>query len=129
MAKKTFYGIRFPFTTKDRDNFFIDLDYQQHKQIKNNLMHILFTQKGSRLRDINFGTNLIKYIFNPSDQPTAFDIKLTIQKEIDDYLPNITITAIDVTPNETNAKIMDVSIKYKVSDGFGEYPDEIKTSL
>ncbi|MCK9544497.1 MAG: GPW/gp25 family protein [Novosphingobium sp.] len=129
MGKKKYYGIRFPFTSKDRESFFLDLDYLQHKQIKNDLMHILFTPKGSRLRDPEFGCDLVKYLFNPSDNITAFDIKLTIQQEISKYMPTVKINSIDVNPNESNNKIMDVKISYTVDNGFNSYEDEINTSL
>ena len=59
---KQFYGIKYPFSEESDRLTFFDLNENKNESVRSMLLHILFTPKGQRLRQPNFGTNLIKYI-------------------------------------------------------------------
>ena len=66
MAVKKYYGIKYPFSNDNDEEIYLDLDESYKDSIKSKVLHVLFTPKGQRLRDPNFGTDLIKYfIFSP----------------------------------------------------------------
>ena len=75
----TYYGIRFPFTNDSRDEMFVDMNSQFIEEVKSNLMHLIFTPIGSRIRMPDFVTSLIEYLFKPNDESTSVDVKLHIQ--------------------------------------------------
>ena len=53
-------------------------NYTTLNQAKDNLKNLILTRKGERLYMPDFGTNLLKFIFEPND--------ITTQSEIDDIL-------------------------------------------
>ena len=64
MAKEQKYGIKFPINVVSDDKTLFDLNYTRAESVKSEVMHLIFTPKGQRLRNPNFGTRLIQFIFN-----------------------------------------------------------------
>ena len=62
MAKQ-FYGITYPFSDDSDLNTLFDMNETRLESIKSMVLHIIFTSKGQRIRQPEFGTDLIKYIF------------------------------------------------------------------
>jgi len=74
MADGTTYGLTFPF----RDSFegkYLDLSNTTEKEIRNNLIHLLLTRKGTRYYLPDFGTRLYEFLFDPLDAPTFSQIE------------------------------------------------------
>jgi phage baseplate assembly protein W len=97
MADGYTYGINFPF----RDSFdgkYLDLSDYTDEEIRTDLVHLILTRKGSRYFLPDFGTRLYEYIFEPLDGPTFADISAEIRQAVEDYMPNLKITNISVTP-------------------------------
>ena len=61
MSKKQYYSIHYPFTNESIEKTFVDLDSNSQKAIQSDIMHLIFTPKGQRIRNPEFGTNLVKY--------------------------------------------------------------------
>jgi phage baseplate assembly protein W len=96
MADGTTYGLTFPF----RDSFdgkYLDLSSTTEKEIRNNLIHLLLTRKGSRYYLPDFGTRLYEFLFDPLDTPTFSQIESEIRDAVDLYMPNLKLTNISVT--------------------------------
>ena len=55
--------------------------------VKSEIMHLLFTPKGQRLRSPNFGSRLIQFIFNPNDQDTWTDIVSEFKDMVKQWVP------------------------------------------
>jgi len=97
MADGTTYGINFPF--KDSfDGKYFDLSNQTDEELRSNLVHLLLTRKGTRYYLPDFGTRLYEYIFEPMDGPTFSEIDSEIRESVKEYLPNLLITNISITP-------------------------------
>jgi hypothetical protein len=95
MATGISYGISFPF----RDSFvgrYLDVSNTNQEEIRNCLIHLLLTRKGSRYYLPTFGTRLYEYIFEPLDGPTFSDIEADIRQSIGDFLPNLIVTEIRI---------------------------------
>jgi len=75
MAEGKTYGINFPFQDSRYGNYF-------------------------SLSQTN-GTRLYEYIFEPLDGPTFSDIESEIRESVDEYLPSITITNIEIKDAST----------------------------
>ena len=127
---KKYLGIRFPFTANDGEKFYIDLDYNPYKEIKSDLTHLLMTPKGSRIRNPEFGSNLLKYIFEPMDDKTLTDVKLEIQETVNNYFPGLTITNLKIDALDDNkASGVNIKIYYKIDEGDFETIDNIEINL
>ncbi len=114
---RKYYGIRFPFTAKDDEKFYVDAEYNPYQEIKSDLIHLLFTPVGQRLRDPNFGTRLIEYIFEPNDSKTYTDIKIEMQEVMKKYFPGVTLLELTVSKNESDTYGARVTLKYQIDEG------------
>ena len=126
---RKYLGIRLPFTAKDSEAFFIDADYNPYAEIKSDLIHLLFTPKGQRLRNPSFGTKLLEYIFEPNDSKTYVDIKLEMQEVIKKYFPGLTILDLTVLKSETEVYGANVELKYEIDEGSFKTFDSININL
>ena len=96
MANGTTYGISFPF----RDSFdgkYLDLSNYDEQEIRNNLIHLLLTRKGTRYYLPDFGTRLYEFIFEPLDGPTFSEIETEIREAAEMYMPNLKLTSVSIS--------------------------------
>lgn len=119
MASKTkqYYNIKYPFTINNEDGLFMDLNESVRDMVASELLHIILTRKGDRLRMPNFGTNLIDFIFNPSDSITWSGVMAEIREAVGTYLPNAHIDDVTVVRDEQNDNGIYVDVKYSVAQG------------
>lgn len=117
MAITQKYGIKYPFTNDNDDGTYVDLNKTFSEGIQSQVLHVIFTPKGQRLRDPDFGTDLIKYIFNPSDSLTFGNIKNEISTQISKYVPSVEFRDISVYNDENNENGIVVIIEYGVKKG------------
>ena len=89
-----FININYPFKDSGK-GFFLDLNSDTNAAIKADLMHLLLTRKGQRLYNPDFGTDLLRFIFEPEDGLTLNNIKDEIRTVVKRYLPNLTINEIN----------------------------------
>lgn len=129
MEKNQFYGIKYPFSTEDSENYYVDLNSNLKDKVRSMLLHVVFTPKGQKIRDLEFGTNLIKYIFEPNDELTWGDVKNEIKDVVNKYIPNITVNDISVLDSEETKGKIYVRLDYTVSNGLTENKDSIITSI
>lgn len=115
MADGKFININFPFQDSDK-GFFLDLNSNDSEAIKADLMHLLLTRKGERLYLPDFGTDLMKYIFEPNDNRTQSEIKQSLNETIKKYLPKLKITDLSITQSENSEYAVTVRIDYIVTD-------------
>lgn len=112
-----FYGIKYPFSEESELLTFFDLDETKLDGIRSKILHIIFTPKGQRLRHPEFGTDLIKYIYEPNDSITWDAIKEEIRKQISRYLPEVIFNNISILQNpEENDHAIFVEVDYSVQD-------------
>jgi len=93
------YGITFPFTDSS-EGFFLGLNKIPDSEVRSNLIHLILTLKGTRYFLPDFGTNLMRYIFEPMDSATKTSIDNEIREAVDKFIPNLTITKVEVKTAE-----------------------------
>lgn len=123
------YGIKYPFTTNLDNGQFIDINLSLKSKIRSIVMHIVFTPKGQKIRDPEFGTDLIKSIFEPNEEQTWNKIQDAISKALAKYLPSVTLNNIEMLKNEDNAHEVFVKIQYSIKTSSGIQSDSIVTAL
>ena len=117
MAKQQFYGVKYPFVAEDVENYFIDVNKTLKDKVRSLIMHIIFTPKGQKLRDPEFGTGLIDFIFSQKDSTVFAEIKTEITKQIMKYVPEVEFRDINIYESENNENGIIVSVEYGVRDG------------
>ncbi len=110
-----YINIAFPFK-ESKVGFFLGLNNDDKNAIKSDLMHLILTRKGERLYMPNFGTDLLKYIFEPNDSVTKGNIKRDISETVKKYLPNLQINDVIVEDSEKNEYTVLVRIDYTVNE-------------
>ena len=81
--------------------------------VKQAILNLLLTEKGERLYNAEYGSDLRGHLFEPLDFGTAGSIKDNISKTIDTYEPRVSIETLLVEPNlESNG--FDVRLDFLV---------------
>jgi phage baseplate assembly protein W len=122
MAKETFININFPFKDSPK-GLLLDLTRTDADAIKADLMHLILTRRGERLYKPDFGTNLLKFIFNPNDGVTQSDIKEEISTTVSKYLPKLKINDVSIVPDDSNEHLVTVKVDYTITDDVFEAND------
>lgn len=129
MTKKQFYGIKYPFISQDEENYFIDLNNDIKSKIKSLLIHVVFTPKGQRIRDPEFGTNLIRFLYEPNDNETWESIKNEVIDVVSKYIGGIMIDDITVLPSDEERRDVLVRLDYTINNGFQKETDSLITKI
>ena len=80
-------------------------------------MHIVFTPKGQRIRNPEFGTDLIKYIFDQNDGVTWESIKTEVSESVTRWSNNLSLRNISVVKSEDDESQVFVRLDYSVTEG------------
>jgi hypothetical protein len=122
MANGRYININYPFKDSNK-GFFLDLTSDDNSAIKADLMHLILTRRGQRLYNPDFGTDLLRFIFEPNDGLTLSGIKEEITSVVKKYLPNLQINEISVTESETSEYAAVVRLDYTITDNVFETTD------
>ena len=87
--------------------------YSTADQIKSNLVNLLLTNKGERVFNPDFGTDLKKALFEASVEDTYSYIQELIITNTNFFIPDVEIVEIQLLPNEDNNSIS-VTVRYKL---------------
>lgn len=121
-------NIKFPFEDSVK-GFFLDTNTDDISAIKSDLMHLLLTNKGERYYLPDFGTNLRKFIFDPHDSITQSEIESEISTAVKKYIPNLSISNLDVDYDVNDNHVADVRIDFVISEGVFEKRDFVVIQL
>ena len=117
MARKKFFGVKYPFKTDGFQKFYVDANDTLKDKVRSQLMHIVFTPKNQRIRMPEFGTDLIKYIFEQNDNVSWEAIKAEVSESVTRWATNIIVRDIQVVKNEDDDSEVYVRIDYSVTEG------------
>lgn len=88
------YNIRYPLTDDNTTNTYFQMTRVTKDAFSSDLLLLLLTQKGERYYQPDYGTNLLKHIFEPNDNLTATEVEKDIKQTVSLYIPALTITSI-----------------------------------
>ena len=110
------YGISFPIQS-NKGKHLIDLNNNINDDVKSQLLHLIFTPEGQRLRNPEFGTRLIEYLFDPNDNLLWEDVVLHIKEKVNKYIVGCSVDEILVeSVDEYHVKVI---IRYSVIERDG----------
>jgi phage baseplate assembly protein W len=129
MASKQYFGIKYPFLNDGSQHFFLDVNENIRDKVKSQLIHIVFTPKGQRIRNPEFGTDLIKFLFSPSDDMTWEAVKTEVSESVTRWSNNMSIRNIEVVKNEEDEHEVYVRLDYSVTEGNKVTNDSVVVEL
>ena len=115
MANGKYININYPFQNSNK-GFFLDLNSDLNAAIKADLMHLIITRKGQRLYNPDFGTDLLKYIFEPEDGLTLNSVKDEVNTSVKKYLPNLKINNLTVEQSTESDYAAVVRMDYTITN-------------
>ena len=121
------YNIRFPLTDDNTTNTYFQMTRVTKDAFSSDLLLLLLTQKGERYYEPDYGTNLLKHVFEPNDNLTATEVEKDIKKTVSLYIPALAINSVefnwnlDSEGNPISETQLNVIIKFTYSeDAFSE---------
>jgi len=93
------YNIKFPLNDNLSTNTYFLMTQVTKEALSSDLLLLLLTQKGERYYEPNYGTNLLKFIFEPNDNLTAGDVEQEIKNTVSAYIPNLKINKMNFNWN------------------------------
>jgi phage baseplate assembly protein W len=128
MANGKYININYPFKDSKK-GFFLDLTEDDSQAIKADLLHLILTRRGQRLYNPEFGTDLLRFIFEPNDSLTQEGIKDEIRTVVKRFLPNLKLNEILIEESPESEYAAVVSISYTISDGVFESSDMLVINI
>lgn len=126
---KQYYGIKYPFTINNDSGLFIDLNETKDDDILSQILHVIMTRKNTRIKMPDFGTDLIKYIFELNDESTWSNIKSEIIESVSKYVPGVILKDIRVLRDDSEDSKILVDIEYSVKRGVSEESNRVVVKL
>lgn len=117
------YNIAFPFKDDNEIRSFILMNQVTKDSYSSNLLLLLLTQKGERYYMPEYGTNLLKFIFEPNDQLTSTQVEDEIRNTVSLYLPEVKITSVTFNWNTDDSgepisdNQLNVNIQFVYTEG------------
>lgn len=119
-------NVKYPFVDDNSTNRYLGMNYITKDQISSKLTYLLLTQKGERYYNDQFGTNLLKYIFEPNDSITHAEIVEDIKQDVKNYMPEVTISNIqfvDAVGDDNNVILNQITVLINFTYNEDSYSD------
>ena len=129
MAKKQLFGIKYPFLVDEETGYYVAANKTVAEKVRSQLMHIIFTPKGQRIRNPEFGTDLIKFIFDPNEGMTWESVKNEVSESVTRWATNINLNDIRVVKSEEDDSQVFVRLDYSVTEGNKTTNDSVVVEL
>ena len=102
-------GVAIPFSNKA----VFTSTYTTKDQIKSNLINYFLTNKGERIMQPNFGSNLRSFVFEQLDNLVVDSVKQKIQDELSAFFPNVNVRKLDILSSPASNGLQ-VNLTYNV---------------
>lgn len=107
-------GIKFPIS-RTQDGGVFEATQTSERAIRTNLIFLLTLRRGHRVMREDLYSPLYDYIMEPFDEETEDLLKEDLNDKIKDYIPQITITRIDMKMVENEANAVSIKISYTIN--------------
>ena len=114
---KQYYGIKFPLTADNDNGYMFDLNEKLEDKTASEILHVILTPKMTRIRRPDFGTDLIKYIFEPDGKITWEGVRSEVVENVKKFVPSAALDDIQIIKDENDDHMILLSLKYSVAKG------------
>ena len=123
------YDIKFPFTENNEEGLFLDLNNSVEDKALSDLVRVILTPKRSRIRRPDFGTDLMKFIWEMNDDTLWNDIRDEIKDSVSKFVENVTLNDIIILRDTNNDNKIVISIRYTLKKGNKEIQNEVNIPI
>ena len=124
-VKQEFKDLSLSFKTNPLNNDLIGL--KNSTAISRSIQNIVFTNRGEKFFDPDFGSDVTRTLFENVDEVTALNIKDDIENSIKNYEPRVELIDVNVEPNFDENQF-DVTISYRIV-GIDIPPSQLEFAL
>jgi phage baseplate assembly protein W len=118
LQKNIVIGVSLPFNAPGVFN----KTYSTKEQIKSNLINLLLTDKGERIMNPEFGTDLRKSLFDNITDSSIEILKAKIKDAVNVFIPEIFLEDVIVEP-DSDYNTLNVTINYRLI--ISNTPDQV----
>ena len=108
-----YVGIRFPLGYSPEGFFYKTKTVLE--QAKSNIRNLLLTNKGERLGNPTFGTNLLSLVFTQENTDLEARVEEEIRASMAEFLPFINIVSIETNFSEENMSTAIVNLRFTLN--------------
>tara|TARA_B100001175_G_C19110548_1_gene449516 strand:- start:152 stop:580 length:429 start_codon:yes stop_codon:yes gene_type:complete len=119
-------GVNLPFTRDNKTGWF-DQSFTTLDAAKSNLRNLLLTMKGERIMQPNFGTDLMKLVFEQDDGTMTDRIRETIIDAVDFWLPYLNLNTVEVNNSVETDDMNHNRFNVKLVFSIRNVPDKFET--
>jgi phage baseplate assembly protein W len=102
-------GVSIPFNTPQ----VFTQTYTTQDQVKSNIINYILTDRGERVFNPTFGSNIRRSLFENVTQNLLQNLQITLQEDLAAYFPNVRFSKIEITPDyDSNA--VNIKIQYSI---------------
>ena len=113
LNEDTFIGLELPLTYT-QDGYF-KRTKTALEQAKSNIKNLLLTNKGERLGNPTFGTNLLSLVFSQENTDLESRVEEEIRAAMSEFLPYINIKSIETNFSDTNKDTAVVNLVFTLN--------------
>ena len=99
------------------------------RQVSHNIQNLLLTQKGERLGNPEFGSNLMKLVFEPNNSDTESLVEEEIRASISSQLPFVNIVDVKTSSDRYNVNRLNVRIRFTLNTNQNVDPVDVQLNL
>jgi|TARA_R100001129_G_scaffold182210_1_gene162480 phage baseplate assembly protein W len=108
-----YIGIRFPLDHSPEGFFYKTKTIRE--QVKSNIRNLLLTEKGERVFQSNFGTNLKSLLFEQITPSGLENIENDIRESLSTWLPYVNTNNLIVVQDDRNSNQVLISLEYSTT--------------
>lgn len=125
--------ISFPVTDDTDKGYLFKRDKTNRESIKSKIILLIMTPKGQRWYNPNYGSNLRRFLFEPNDNITTFDIEQDIRDSVSKFIKNVTINSVTFLTSETDPNIglntVEMNLVFTYNEGTFSETDELNLTF
>jgi len=116
------FNVKFPLRDDPSTNTYFQMTQITKDALSSDLLLLLLTLPGERYYFPEYGSNLLKYIFEPNDNLTSTDVEQEIKRLVSLYIPSLTIDKVnfnwseDSEGNAISDNQLNVDIRFTYSE-------------
>jgi phage baseplate assembly protein W len=125
-----YINIKFPLEDDPVNNFFLRRNRTTKEALISNLNLLLLTNKWERYFNPLYGSDLLRFIFEPNDSNVRDQLDREIKDMVNKFIPQLTIQNIDFRIPETDKEHkLEIIINFTFTDDVFVEEDTIQINL
>ncbi len=107
------FSPKLPLSKHPSDGYTLTQTVQE--AVKQNLKNLLFTIPGERIMDPHFGVGIKTFLFEQNDNHSYSIVKTKISQQIEQYMPFVNLTGIEIEQDDDNRNVIYLKINYMIA--------------